>query len=106
MANWLHAEYRDFHDVPRTMVCTNAHGTFLFMSRFDEAKGAYADCYEVYRIRPLPESGTCASWFGIETRAQERLPDIPVRDFPFDLANRSFLPYDPIASLLTPVTNA
>ena len=29
-------------------------------------------------------------------RALERLPDIPVRDFPFDVASRAFLPYDPI----------
>jgi hypothetical protein len=105
MSDWIHAEYRDFEDVPRMMVCTNALGTYYFSSRFDHAKGAYADYYEVYRIRPLSDSEACASWFGLETRALERLPDIPVEDFPFDVATRRFLSYDPIAALLTTATN-
>jgi len=100
MPNWLHAEYRDFEDIPRMMMCTNARGTYFFRSRFDARKAAYADCYEVYRIRPLSDSEACASWFGLETRALERLPDIPVSDFPFDVAARKFLPYDPIEPLL------
>ncbi len=33
-------------------------------------------------------------------RALERLPDIPVWGFPFDVAAREFLPYDSIASML------
>lgn len=101
MADWIHAEYRDCDDIPRMMVCTNPRGTFFFWSRFDDAKDAYADYYEVYRIRPLSDSEACASWFGLETRALERLPDIPVSDFPFDIATKRFLPYDPIAPLLT-----
>jgi hypothetical protein len=105
MTDWIHAEYRDFHDRPRMMVCTNAHGTYLFQSRFDERKDEFADTYEVYRIRPLSDSEACVSWFGLETRALERLPDIPVGDFPFDVATRRFLPYDPIAALLKPAAN-
>ena len=101
MTDWIHAEYRDFDDIPRMMVCTNARGTFFFRSRFDAAMDGYADYYEVYRIRPLSDSEACASWFGLETRALERLPDIPVGNFPFDVAKRRFLPYDPIAPLLT-----
>ena len=101
MADWIHAEYRDCDDIPRMMVCTNPRGTFFFWSRFDDAKDAYADYYEVYRIRPLSDSEACASWFGLETRALERLPDILVSDFPFDIATKRFLPYDPIAPLLT-----
>jgi hypothetical protein len=100
MPDWLHAEYRDFCDYPRTIVCTSARGTFLFLSRFDAAKDGYADYYEVYRIRPFAEGEACASWFGIETRALERFPDLPVREFPFDVPARKFLPYDPIETLL------
>lgn len=102
MANWLHAEYRDFYDVPRELLCTNAQGTYYFLSRFDVRRDEYADHYEVYRIRPITESDVCSSWFGLETRALERLPDLPVRAFPFDVSRRTFLPYDSIASLLTP----
>ena len=102
MPDWLHAEFRDFHEFPRTMVCSNSSGCFLFLSRFDEAKDEYADYYEVYRIQPLSGSETCDSWFGIETHALERLPDLPVRAFPFDVGSRRFLPYDAIADLLEP----
>jgi hypothetical protein len=100
MATWLAAEYRDFDGFPRTMVCTNARGTYFFKSPLDPDRNAYLDHYEVYRIRPLPEGEACLSWFGLETRALERLVDIPVRDFPFDRAARKFLPYDAIAPLL------
>ena len=100
MARWLHAEYRDFHDFPRDMVCTNADGTYFFHSRFDAATGQYPDYYEVYRLPPLSEGETCLSWFGLEVRALARLPDLPVRAFPFDVARRMFLDYDPIESAL------
>lgn len=101
MANWLQAEYRDFHDYPRTMLCTSARGTFYFCSRFDPARDGYSEFYEAYRIRPFTGSEPCESWFGLETRAIERLPDLPVDEFPFDLKRRQFLPYDPIEDLLS-----
>lgn len=100
VTEWLHAEYRDFDGVPRAMLCTSARGTFYFLSRLDTNRGDYSDAYEVYRIHPPGESEVCQSWFGLETRALERLPDIAVRSFPFDLAARVFLPYDSIASKL------
>lgn len=76
MAQWLHAE------------------------RLDPVTGEYSDKYEVYRLPAIRESETCGSWFGLETRALERLPDLPVRSFPFDVSRRVFLEYDSIASLL------
>jgi len=100
MTDWLHAEYRDFDVVPRAMLCTGARGTYYLVCRFDAGRGVYADTYEAFRIRPLGEGETCLSWFGLETRALERLPDIRVREFPFDVAARAFLPYDSIASML------
>jgi hypothetical protein len=100
MAHWLHAEYRDFAGAPRMMLCTCALGTFLFESRFDTDAGEYLPYYAVYRLPPVSSSETCASWFGLETRAVERLADLPVSDFPFDPARREFLPYDSIEWLL------
>ena len=100
MTDWLYAEYRDFDVVPRAMLCTSAQGSYYFVSRFDATSGAFADSYEVYRIRPMGEGEACLSWFGLETRAVERLPNLPVRDFPFDVAARAFLPYDAIAAML------
>jgi hypothetical protein len=100
MTEWLKAEYRDFDGVPRAMLCTSTRGTFYFLSRLDANRGGYSDAYEVYRIQAPAEGGACHSWFGLETAALERLADIPVASFPFDLAARAFLPYDPIASML------
>lgn len=100
VTDWLHAEYRDFDDVPRAMLCTSTSGCYFFLSRFDATRGEYSNAYEVYRILPPAESETCQSWFGLETRAQERLPDIPVRSFPFDGVALRFLPYDSIAPML------
>lgn len=107
MAKWLHAEYRDFEEFPRAMVCTNASGTYFFRSPLDPATGGYADYYQVYRLPPMLEGETCLSWFGLETRALERLPDLPVRAFPFDVTRREFLEYGSIASALeSPVEDA
>jgi hypothetical protein len=100
MTNWLHAEYRDFDVVPRAMLCTGAGGTYYFVSRFDARRRAWSDSYEVYRIGPMGESEACLSWFGLEANALERLPDLPVREFPFDVTARTFLPYDPIVPVL------
>ena len=104
MTDWLHAEYRDFDGYPRMMLCSNAVATFFFVSRFDRAMDCYVDYYEVYRIGRIAEGEVCASWFGLETRAVERLPNLAVRHFPFDVERRKFLPYDSIASLLTRTT--
>ena len=101
MTQWTLAEYRDFYDRPRAMVCTGREGTFYFLCPFDEATDEYAGHYEVYRLPALAESEVCASWFGLETRALVRLSDIPVQSFPFDSPNRRFLHYDSIAPALS-----
>ncbi len=98
---WIHAEYRDFYDRPRAMVCTGGEGTFYFWCPFNDVADEYAEHYQVYRLPKLTESQVCASWFGLETRALERLADIPVPSFPFDSPNRRFLDYDSIAPLLS-----
>jgi hypothetical protein len=100
VSEWINAEYRDFDGVPRAMLCTTRTGTYYFLSRFDASRGGYSDSYEAWRLPPMGEGETCLSWFGLETRAIERLPDIPLREFPFDVTARKFLPYDAIASTL------
>jgi hypothetical protein len=100
VTSWTHAEYRDFHEFPRALLCTCGAGTFYFLSRLDPASGKYAGYYEVYRLPALSDSEVCASWFGLETRAVRRLADLPLRAFPFDVSRREFLEYDSIAELL------
>ena len=96
MAKWVSAQYRDFYDVPRMIVGQSVHGTFLFYSRFEEAAGGYSEHYEVYRMPSLSDQDLAGSWEGLETRALERLADLPVGEFPFDVARRWFLDDDPI----------
>ena len=100
MAQWLNAQYRDFYDLPRMIVARSELGTFLFYSRFEEATDEYSESYEVYRVPPLSGGDLAASWEGLELRALERLSDLPVKDFPFDVARRAFLDYDSILPVL------
>ena len=101
MTQWIYAEYRDFYDRPRAILCTGREGTFYFLCPFDETADDYAEHYEVYRLPTMPCGEVCASWFGLETRAVARLPNLPVGLFPFDSPNRQFLDYDPIQPLLS-----
>jgi hypothetical protein len=96
MAQWLSAQYRDFYDLPRMIVARSDLGTFLFYSRFEGAADEYGGCYELYRMPSLSANELAASWEGLELRALERLSDLPVGDFPFDVARRAFLDYDSI----------
>jgi hypothetical protein len=100
MAQWDFAEYRDFYDVPRMILARCDLGTFLFYSRFDNVTDEYADYYDVYRMAHLSSEDVSGSWIGFETRALRRLDKLSVGDFPFDVAHRKFLDYDPIFPLL------
>ena len=82
MTDWLHAEYRDFDVVPRAMLCTSARGTYYFVSRFDAGSGAYADSYEVFRSPPVGRGRGLPVVVRPGNARLERLPDIPVRNFP------------------------
>jgi hypothetical protein len=100
MAEWLSAEYRDFYDVPRMIVARCDLGTFLFFSRFDDVADDYSDNYELYLMPTLSAADLAGSWVGLEARALKRLPDLGIRQFPFDVARREFLEYDSLNSLL------
>jgi hypothetical protein len=100
MEQWVFVEYRDFYDVPRMILARCDLGTFLFYSRFEEVAGEYSDHYEVYSMAPLSSDDVSGSWIGIEARALKRLDKLSVSDFPFDVALRRFLYYDPIYPLL------
>ena len=54
----------------------------------------------MYRMPSLSDGELAGSWEGLELRALERLSDLPVGVFPFDIARRAFLDYDSILPLL------
>jgi len=83
MDAWTNIHYREFYDCPRMIVATGPGGTFLFWSRFDDARDEYATHYEVWRMPALAAHDLAGSWIGLEKRALERLPDIAVSQLPF-----------------------
>jgi hypothetical protein len=85
---WHVIDCREFYDVPRMIVAANEEGTFLFYSRFDEVIDDYASHYEVYRMPELDREVLAASWEGLERRALERRPNMPVSALPFTVKRR------------------
>lgn len=94
MGSWQFQAYREFWDVPRMVVARNESGTYLFYSRFDDALDDYIDHYEVFEIPALTDEELRGSWIAIPNRALRRLPDVPLRQLPFEITRREFRDFD------------
>jgi hypothetical protein len=94
MTQWKFSAYREFWDVPRMVVGRNETGTYLFYSPFDEQLDDYVAAYHVYRMPDLNAEDLKGSWVGLELKAIERLPDIPIRSLPFDVTSRTLQDFD------------
>lgn len=91
---WQFMAYREFYDVPRMVVAKSTSGTFLFYSRFDEDLDDYIDRYEVYLLPELGDDDLVGTWAGLEHRAIQRLPDVPLRELPFSITRQDFRDFD------------
>ncbi len=89
MHEWTDIQYRDFYDAPRIIVACKGGDSFLFYSRFDDQLDEYSDFYEVYRMPPLADLSLDGSWAGLEKKALERLPDVPLGELPFEVRRPS-----------------
>ena len=89
MSEWSAISYREFWDVPRAVIARHGSKTFLFDSRFDELLDDYLDHYEVWRLPPLTQEQIDSSWIGLEAIALERLPNIGLRELPFEVSSRN-----------------
>lgn len=89
MAEWSGIIYRGFYDVPRMILASRGGQMYLFDSRFDENLDDYIDHYEVWRLPPLTGAQIEGSWLGLAQWAQERMPDIGLKELPFDWRNYS-----------------
>jgi hypothetical protein len=89
MSEWFAISYREFWDVPRAVIARRGSDTFFFDSRFDESLDDYLDHYQVWRLPPLTEEQFNGSWIGLEKIALERLPDIGLRELPFEVTSRN-----------------
>lgn len=94
-AGWTNIHYRQYWDHPRMVIATGPEGTFLFWSRFDEVLDDYIDHYEVWRMPPLSRRDLIGSWVGLEERALERMPDVPLRGLPFAISYANATSHDP-----------
>ena len=48
MTMWCSFQYREFHDVPRSLVVRLPDSVLLLESSFDEGRDDYSDEYELY----------------------------------------------------------
>jgi hypothetical protein len=70
------------------IVATDGSRTVLFYSHFDDALDDYVDYYACYALPALSADELQGSWVGLENRALDRLPDIPLNELPFELPRR------------------
>ena len=89
MSEWFGIAYREFWDVPRAVVARRDSDLFFFDSRFDEGLDDYLDHYEVWRLPPLSDEQLSGSWIGLERLSLERLPNVDLRDLPFEVSSRN-----------------
>lgn len=90
--------YRDFHDVPRTIVVSFGRQRLLLSSPFDDELDDYRPTYAVMRL-PDGYAPPEVSWEPIGSDAIEPLGTIPVNDVAFDrtlrklVSSKSLLPF-------------
>jgi hypothetical protein len=89
MATWVGFEYREFFDVPRSIVLAHGSGLVLLESAFSDEVSDYSDDYELYLLpRDIDLTG---SWSDLSAAAIRRLGAIPVSHVQFDPTRRSKL---------------
>lgn len=89
MSEWSEIQYREFSDVPRAVIARHDGILYFFDSRFDNELDDYLDHYEVWRLPPLSIEQLSCSWVGLESLALERLPNVGLRDLPFEVSSRN-----------------
>jgi hypothetical protein len=88
VSDWSQIQYREYHDFPRAVVAVRNSQLYFFDSRFDESIDDYIDHYEVWLLPILSPEILRGSWIGLEKLALGRLPDIGLRDLPFEILSR------------------
>jgi hypothetical protein len=86
MPTWVGFEYREFFDVPRSIVLSVEDRLVLLESPFSDESSAYSDDYELYLLpRDVDLTG---SWTELSATAIRRLGAIPVTHVQFDPTRR------------------
>jgi hypothetical protein len=88
MPRWVPFIYREFYDVPRTIVAADDQHTYLFDCPFDEVLDNYSPNYDVYLMPQLTNADLNGSWELLSQRAVGQLGQIPVGALRFDTTRR------------------
>ena len=93
MSRWAKFEYREFYDVPRSIVVTLGIGERLLLeSRFDETMDEYDGDYAVYLLPDGVELS--GSWDDLSRKAVRTLGRVPVPAIRFDQTKRREIDLD------------
>ena len=94
---WCLFQYREFHDVPRSLVVRLPDSVLLLESSFEEGRDDYSDEYELYVL----DEGVSleGSWSGL-ARDGRRLGSVRVESLEFDETRRRMVDLAPIRSML------
>ncbi len=89
MPTWVGFEYRQFFDVPRSIVLSLEDRLVLLESTFSDESADYSDDYQLYLLpRDVDLSG---NWSDLSAAAIRRLGTIPIAHVQFDPTRRSQL---------------
>lgn len=98
MPQWVGFDYREFFDVPRSIVLPLEDRLLLLESTFSDEESEYSADYELYLLpRDIDLSG---SWRQLSTAAIRRLGAIPVAHVQFDATRRRLLNITSLRPLL------
>lgn len=95
---WVEFAYREFHDVPRSVVVDSSVGRLLLESRFVQELDEYSDSYEAF-VLPAT-TNLSGSWAELSRSAVRHLGAIRVKDVEFDETRRRALNLASLARLL------
>lgn len=86
MAQWIGFEYREFFDVPRSIVLSLDDHLVLLESAFSDEESDYSPDYELYLLPS--DTDLSGSWRRLSAAAIRRLGAIPVSHVQFDATRR------------------
>jgi hypothetical protein len=98
MPTWVGFEYREFFDVPRSIVLPLEDRLLLLESAFSDEESEYSADYQLYLLPR--DTDLTGSWRQLSAAAIRRLGAIPVSHVQFDATRRRLLNFSSLRPLL------
>ena len=98
MPHWVGFEYREFFDVPRSIVLPLEDRLLLLESAFSDEESEYSADYQLYLLPP--DVDLSGSWRRLSAAAIRRIGAIPVSHVQFDATRRRLLNITSLRPLL------